>query len=285
MAELHPAFHLQHISMGNPGDIYWEGCKVTSTSPLTALTNKHIGKSAFIIASGPSLKDVDLKLIDQHITFCVNGSYLKCEAAGLKPDYAVICDANFVVDRWAIVAKILSSGAHCLFTPTVLNHICQTNPAALQSSKISVIQTHFRHYAQTALEPEQVLKLSQQDKDLLTNDGRIGFSLNPLKGLFSAHTVTHLPVQLCWFFGIKQVFILGMDLTDGIVPIRFYEQGHTATPSHLDRDYQRHIEPAFKIIGEMRQSHNFSVYNLSAQSRLPDEIIPKISLEKALEMA
>ena len=282
MAELHPHFTLQFSSMDNPGAILWKGEPVTRAIPLSDLAEKHAGKSAFVVTSGPSISNVDISPLQKHPGFCVNGSFLKFKSQGMQPDYAVICDAGFVGDRWAIVKEILTSSTHCLFTPAVLSRICQTNAELLNGCKVSVIQTHFRHYGQKALEAEEVVRMAAQDEELMSLDGRIGFSLNPLKGLFSAHTVAHLPVQLCWYFGIRQVFILGMDLSESTVAARFYEQGASATPTHLNRDFTRHIEPAFRIVGEMFDSHDFKVYNLSEKSRLPDEVLRKISFTEAL---
>lgn len=268
--------------MSNPGAIVWKDKIVTEAIPLSKLADKHTGKAAFVVASGPSVNNIDISPLQQHLTFCVNGSYLKFKSDGFKPDYAVICDAGFVSERWGIVQETLASGTHCLFTPAVLSRICQLGVKILEDKKVSVIQTHFRHYGQKAMEPQAISQLSKQDEELITVDGRIGFSLNPAKGLFSAHTVAHLPVQLCWYLGIREVFILGMDLSESKVPARFYEQGTSATASHLNRDYLRHIEPAFRLTGDMSASHNFHVYNLSENSRLPDTVLPKITLSQAL---
>ena len=285
MAELHPQFTMQFVSMDNPGAIRWKGETITQAIPLSELVEKHSGRAAFVVAAGPSISNIDISPIKEHISFCVNGSYLKFKSQDILPDYAVICDAGFVSDRWAIVKEILASEAHCLFTPAVLSRICQLSADSLRGRKVSVVQTHFRHYGQKALDAAAVAAMADRDEELISNDGRIGFSLNPLKGLFSAHTVTHLPVQLSWYLGIRQVFILGMDLSESPIPLRFYEQGTSATPTHLGRDYLRHIEPSFRIIGKMFTSHNFQVYNLSEQSRLPDNIIRKLSFGQALDIA
>jgi len=285
MAELHPLFSLENTTTDNPGDILWKREPVTRTIPLSTLKDKHVGKSAFVVASGPSINSVDISPLSEHLSFCVNGSYLKFKSRGIQPDYAVICDAGFISERWPIVKETLASNTHCLFTPAVLSRICQIDAGVLRDRKVSVIQTHFRHYGEKAMEVEAIAAMASRDEDLISRNGHIGFSLNPLKGLFSAHTVTHLPVQLGWYLGVRQVFILGMDLSEGAVPTRFYEQGSAATPTHLDRDYLRHIEPAFRIVGEMFSSHGFRVYNLSEESRLPNKIIRKLSFTDALLLA
>jgi len=285
MAELHPHFALQNASMDNPGAIFWKGETITQAIPLSELASKYTDRVAFVVASGPSINRIDISPLSEHVSFCVNGSWVKFRSQGMQPDYAVICDAGFVTDRWTIVQEILNSNTHCLLTPAVLSRICQINADQLRGRKVSVIQTHFRHYGHKALEAKAVATMASKDDELISVDGRIGFSLNPLKGLFSAHTVAHLPVQLCWYMGIRQVFILGMDLSESSVPARFYEQGASATPTHLDRDYLRHIEPAFRIVGDLFTSHDFHVYNLSEESRLPDTIVRKLTFAEALDLA
>ena len=65
---------------------------------------------------------------------------------------------------------------------------------------------------------------------------------------------------------------------------RFYESAGDVVGSRLDKDFEPYIKPSFEIAASLRQSEQFEVYNLSTQSRLPAEVIPKISLPEALQL-
>lgn len=60
--------------------------------------NKHLGSRAFIIGTGPSLrnlKDEDIALLQGEILFAVNSYYKYEKFSKLKPDYYVLVDNNY----------------------------------------------------------------------------------------------------------------------------------------------------------------------------------------------
>lgn len=69
-----------------------------------------------------------------------------------------------------------------------------------------------------------------------------------------------------------------MDLNTSVG--RFYEQGDQAVPSRLDGDFDDYILPSFQLLAEKVIKPQFQVYNLSAQSRLPDRLIPKLERDQ-----
>lgn len=283
MAELHPQFKLSLPKDSCPA-VYWQGRHVASLIPLKQLMAQYSAQPIFIIASGPSLAELDLSVLKNQATMGVNGSFLKFEQDGITPRYYAISDADFVANRWSIMHKIINSGSHYLFTPTVLSKICERDPAILRDKKITLIQTHFRHYGHAALEPKDVEQLAASDQELTTVDGRIGFSKNPEKGLFSAHTITYFAVQLAYGFGFSKVYLLGMDLGSPTGKTRFYESGTQAMLSHMDRDYLEYILPSFEVAMQAVAGDDFQIFNTSKVSRLPHHVVPKVDFDDIFEL-
>ncbi len=265
--------------------LFWKNGLICDLQPIATLLNNFPNKTAYIIASGPSIKNLDIHQLHDKYTFGINGSILKFVEAGIEPTFYVISDEEFIYNRPQLLQTILSNKeCLCFFTPQAISAICEINPELLKDHpKISLFHNHFKEYGKPALEYPDIVQLAQNDTDIITREGRIGFCLNPAKGVFSAHTVAYFALQIAYGLGFRIVNLLGMDLGSAGGETRFYEQGQNAMPSHLDRDYLNAILPSFEIVGEFCRSHPFQVFNLSEHSRLPDGVIPKKSFYEALQ--
>jgi KDO transferase-3 len=92
-------------------------------------------------------------------------------------------------------------------------------------------------------------------------------------------------MQIAYHLGFRRLFLLGMDLGGAGAAIRFYEDSASGRPSMLDQDYWRYILPSFQVLSASREKLGLTVYNLSPSSRLPESVIPKVSLDEALRLA
>lgn len=265
--------------------LFWREEPLCNLAPFSQIKNYRFAETAFIVASGPSIKSLDIKPLQDKHTFGVNGSILKFIESGITPTYYVISDEDFIYNRPQLISHILSNpDCHCFFTPQALSAICEINPNLLKGHpKITLFHNHFKEYGKAALEYPEIAQLAADDPEIISQDGRIGFSLNPEKGIFSAHTVPYFALQIAYGLGFRVINLIGMDLGSANGETRFYEQGITAMPSHLDRDYINTILPSFEIVGELCRNKTVQVFNLSPTSRLPASIIPKKSFCQALE--
>lgn len=278
MAELHPRFAIDPVRHA----VTWNGRVVCELAPLSDLMGQHQGEPAFLVGSGPSLKHQDLRALGARHCFGMNGSIVRLAQDGVRPSYYVIADADFTRNRWTLMRQILASGAHCLFTPAVLNAICERDATVLAGARVSLYHNHFKDYGQPALEPQDIVGRFAGDARILTRDGRIGFSKDPLLGVFTAHTVMYFALQLAYGMGFRDLYLLGMDLGDQGGATRFYETGRGAMPSHMGRDYEAWILPSFRIVGGLCDRGELQVHNLSPISRLPADVVPRMTLEDAL---
>lgn len=277
--------HHLNITTDSTPTIFWKKQRLCSLMPLSQLHNSQLGNKAYIITSGPSLKHLNISELRNRKTFGVNGSILKFVETSISPSYYVISDEDFVYNRPHLLDLILQDKTcHCFFTPQAVSAICDINPELLKDHpRISLFHNHFKDYGKPALEYDDIAQMAHDDPDIITEDGRIGFSLNPEKGLFTAHTVPYFALQIAYGLGFREINLVGMDLGSPNGETRFYEQGTSAMPSHLDRDYNGTILPSFKIVGELCRQNKLHVFNLSPISRLPDTVIPKKDFDDAIE--
>jgi KDO transferase-3 len=271
------------VNGSGDGVIVWKNEEICTLVPMTHVLNTARSRTAYIVASGPSLKRLDITPLKNRYTFGVNGSIIKFLEQGICPEFYVIADEAFIYNRTYLLKDILQPSTHCFFTPQVLSAICEVDPELLKGHpKITLFDNHFKPYGKKALEYEDIVALSKKDSDIVTQDGRIGFSLNPEKGVFTAHTVPYFALQIAYGIGFREIYLVGLDLGSTNQETRFYEGGKSAMPSHLDRDYQRAILPSFEVVKELIDKDVLKVFNLSPVSRLPDNVIPKKDFNDAI---
>jgi Kdo-III transferase WaaZ len=291
MNRLHPDFCIQQAGESNDPHytIYWKGKQVGQTNPLSSL-QKPPSSQCFIIATGPSLAQTDISKLAGRTCFGVNGAIALADSNGLSFQHHLVSDGSFVRDRFPLVRRMIESGAECLFSFTALGMICELDPDLLAAANLYLLPEMNYRYQVPRLNPEAFRAWAMQQETITLHpdpdysSGRVGFSRDINQGVFTAQTVVFEALQVACYLKFRQVFILGMDLNASPGQARFYEQDDNVIKSRIDRDYVPYIQPAFEVARDMAASHNIEIYNLSRESRLPDTVIPKISLEDALDM-
>jgi KDO transferase-3 len=108
----------------------------------------------------------------------------------------------------------------------------------------------------------------------------LGFSRDMSEGFFDARTVAYLTLQLAYHLGFSKVFLVGVDLNEKSG--RFYEQREGInSPCGLDQHYYTRILPSFELMSKKVIGDGFRVYNLSQCSRIPESVVPRVTLAHA----
>jgi len=281
MINMGTAFHLQPTSHPQIWDILWQGKKLGETSPFPEpLENTNL----WLLATGPSVNDLDLtKLRDQSL-MGINGAIAICAKHRITPTYYASTDYDFFDHRMPLVKEAIASGAHCFFSFNGIARICRQAPEMIARGKISLLETVNRYYGIPQMDRATFRQSAAADPDIVLSDlanSKVGWSHDVTKGVFASNTIAYSACQIASHLHARHVFILGMDLGSGSGnQIRAYETGDKARPSSLASSYEKSILPAFSLMASLDLSTQF--WNLSAQSRLPAELIPKISFDQAL---
>ncbi|MEZ5582612.1 MAG: hypothetical protein R3F37_07460 [Candidatus Competibacteraceae bacterium] len=288
MRKLHPDFRL--IERGSPVgayDIIWKKHRIGVTHSLSSLPAAE-QPACHIIASGPSLVDIDLTQLRGRICFGVNGSIVKSSECDLPFTYFIVTDKNFARDRFDLVKQGITSGAYCLFGFRVLNEIAEREPALLNNDKLFLIQELNARYGVAKLSPAAFDAWAESETDLILHETRrlasgwVGFSKCIDKGVFTGQTVVYSAVQVAYALGFRQLFILGMDLGGTGSLARFYESGQHVANSRLDRDFEPYLAPSFQLARQVCDAEGIALYNVSPQSRLSATILPKLTFDEML---
>ncbi len=112
----------------------------------------------------------------------------------------------------------------------------------------------------------------------------IAFSKDLSIGYYDARTVVYVALQLAYHLGFEQVLLVGVDLDQSVG--RFYETDDGEhSPCGLDQHWHSRILPALTLMAEQVMDEHFRVYNVSASSRIPPALVPRINLAEARRIA
>lgn len=147
--------------------------------------NLFLGKRCFIIATGPSLAYKDLSFLKSEFVISLNLSPLTLDLYGVTPQINIVAD-KFQYLKYREVFEKLTFNKNII--KVIVASACETFPIELKDEK-------------TLFFPK---KLQQEVPD---------FKKNPLKkGFARGKTVAFDAIQLAFYLGFNEVYILGMDL-------------------------------------------------------------------------
>jgi hypothetical protein len=173
-----------------------------SAFKIRSFHNKHDGDRCFIIGNGPSLNKTDLSLLKDEYTFGLNRIYLLFPKLGFHTSYFVS------INR--LVIEQFNKDIEELPMPKFINW-------------------HAREHIS-----------QKQDLYFIRDpyDGSMGFSHNPGKRIWEGATVTYVAMQLAYYMGFREVFLIGVDhsfTTKGEPNKEVTSQG--GDPNHFDPSY------------------------------------------------
>ena len=151
---------------------------------IQRLFNKHKNKRCFIIGSGPSINEMDISLLKNEFTFGHNSFFLISEKVGFLPTYYVVED----------------------FLPA------EDNAQKLNSLKGTV--KIFAHYLSYCLKQSEntIYTFVDQYYSNPDSDNFPKFSNNASRVIHWGGTVVYMSIQLAYYMGFNQIYLIGIDL-------------------------------------------------------------------------
>lgn len=172
---------------------------------LRLMKDRHLGQTCFILGSGPSMKMEYLPLLKDHNTFAFNQIFKVFDKTDWRPTYYVIGDSLIAENHRANILKIDKS---LLF---VSEHIKK-----ILNDREDIIYFRKSHELELDIEPR--------------------FSTNAFKVVEGGFTVTFLAMQLAYYLGFREIYLLGVDnnyapsnidVTEKVGPYRVIKADHS----------------------------------------------------------
>jgi len=183
---------------------------------IRKLYNAFIGERCFIIGNGPSLNKHDLSLLKGEYTFGVNGIFYKTEETGFYPYFYVVEDSSVMKENIEAIKSY--DKPKYKFFPTVYKNLHGKN------DKTIFFKMNRGFYEKSSL-----------------NYAVPRFSTDASDQLFCGQSVTHINLQLAYFLGFTEIYLIGMDFSY-VIP-----KSHKRTGDVLlsDTDDDNHFHPNY----------------------------------------
>ncbi len=236
-----------------------------------------------IIASGPSVKDFPMDRYRHLPMMAVNGSSVCFEGTGIAPLFYLCDDGDVAEKKISAVSSGMLAAQYVAMGFGALERVAQLQPDAILNSNLYLMERVNRWYGISRVSDRRFAWRERNNPEYeiawsLFSQKRcsLGFSRNFSRGYFSARTIPYAALQLAYYLGFNQVFLVGLDMRPELG--QFYDPQGKAVRSCLDEDYDSHIFPSFRLMSERVVDDSFRVYNMSGISRLPSSVAPKLSL-------
>ncbi|MDB4824876.1 glycosyltransferase, partial [Saprospiraceae bacterium] len=189
--------------------------RVKDLDRIKKLHNIHAGERVFIVGNGPSLNKIDLSKLNDEYSIAVNGIFYKTEQSGYKPTYYVVEDTSVMREN---IADIKAYEVEKKFFPTIYTDIHPADES-----------TYFFKMNRGFYEPKS------------PNYCVPRFSTDFSQRAFCGQSVTFINLQLAFYMGFTEVYLIGMDFSY-IIPENFERKGDIITstdddPNHFHPDY------------------------------------------------
>lgn len=182
---------------------------------ILSMRNVFAGERCFIIGNGPTLNNHDMELLKDEYTFGVNSLFLKTRDSGFVPTFYVVEDSKVMEEN---ADDIRDYPAPFKFFPE------DYKTYNLDSRATCYLKLNWDFYFSS----RPYFKIPR-------------FSCAVHDNIFAGQTVTYVNMQLAYYMGFTEVYLIGMDFDYYIPPEHKREGNHilstTDDPNHFHKDY------------------------------------------------
>ena len=193
----------------------YDDAPAPDSDELAGFYNAYQGKRCFIIGNGPSLNKNDLSLLENEYSFGVNSFYYKTRETGFRPFFYVVEDSSVMKEN---IAEIRQFDAPFKFFPTNYKRMHPKQPNTF------FFRMNRGFYEKSS--PNFVVPR---------------FSTDASKVLYCGQSVTYINLQLAYYMGFSEVYLIGMDFSY-VIPESHQRTGDvllsdTDDENHFHKDY------------------------------------------------
>ena len=216
--------------------VQWRGRYIGQTGSWAALKEKAPTR-LFSIGSGPSINEQDLSSLAGEECILVNGAInLVLNGAVSKPYAVMIEDSRFIYERADLLMQLPKGTRLCLVASAMQGLGAEFGAEGLSHFELYLIDGFETPYGK----PGRQVHEAPSDTYRLGHNAKLSLDLQ--QGHFGCGTVMYCGIQLAFHLKVRQLYLVGFDLTDFDQP-RFYESQHNAAWTGLHNAYANRILP------------------------------------------
>jgi len=211
---------------------------------LRTLKDKFKGKRCFIVGNGPSLNKCDLSLLENEYTFGVNGIFYKTEEMGFKPTFYMVEDGHVVDDNLEKI-NAYDKPRYKFFPSLYKEKIIKTDNTYFFAADLGFYRGNHPSF--------EIPRFSYDFSE-------VGYC---------GQSVTYLNMQLAYYLGFTEVYLIGMDFS---YQIRETDEARGATLVSNEDDIN-HFHPDY--FGKGKKWHDPKVHNVAKNYEFAKEQFEK----------
>lgn len=236
---------------------------------LLSLKNTHMGEIAFIVGNGPSLSPSDLDKLKEHNIYCfgMNRITLMFDKTLWRPHCYMAIDRQIYREEDPTINCVIEENLPLyLFSESVYQGI----PSSMHlSNVVPFCSKPNSHYVPVS-----------------------EFSDNAMLYVVDGFTVTYSAMQLAYFMGFKEVYLLGVDFNyqriikkDGMI-----EEKNNEKSTYFDKNYDPQNKNAGFMDGMLQsyetaqrfcETHDFKIYNATRGGQL--DVFERVDFDLLIE--
>lgn len=258
--------------------------KVTDTDKLSLLKNKHKGERCFILASGPSISQHDLTILENEHCIAVSQFFLHPQIENIRPEYHCFAPQHAPFDDET--NKIIFDNYKKRYTFPVKTFIGSSKYQYsyynfLKKNPGYNIDSYFIDYTDA--------------KDIDENNYNSEEKWDPTKQPFTVRTVIYEAIMMADYMGFNEIYLLGVDHDylkdiDRTTNHHFYNDSQ----SFSDHDHLKAITledwfliyhlrwKHYRLIQKHLNAKDVKIYNATPNSMV--DVFPRISLESVISL-
>jgi glycosyltransferase involved in cell wall biosynthesis len=245
---------------------------------IKKLKNSHTGERCFIIATGPSLTVSDVELLQNEITFGVNGIVRIYSETSWRPTYYTCIDEY----EFPKIQNRRKSGNEAA---SFFNDLC-TKRAFLTDRLLKI------KHENVDTDKIQYIPLSILDHYINPESEIKRYSSNLFHGIYNARTVVNACINIAQYMGFKDIYLIGVDCDFSNVKTYFdgtinrYQKinnkDETLTFDSAMRGYmfEKGMIENYEYIKKETEKRGVKVYNCTRGGKL--EVFERRTLEEVL---
>jgi hypothetical protein len=231
---------------------------------IIKLKHKHKDKRIFLIGNGPSLKNEDLNLLKDEITFAANKIYLAFKNTTWRPTYYLVEDDLVYKQNYNAIKNLKDT--------------------------MKLFPNYAREWA-GLIEDGAYFNL----KYFPTSDDFPQFNPDPINGMFWGSTVVFTMIQWAIYLGSKEIYLLGVDFSFDVPKKQIVNEYNRidliceGEINHFHKDYRKIGEKwnlpkleiqvkSFTKAKEYAEEHVIKIYNASRETKL--DVFERINFDK-----
>jgi hypothetical protein len=248
------------------------------TRPLAGLRDLS-DRPATVVATGPSANSYDWSSLAgrRRVIWAVNGAPTMLAACGLGCDFLIVTDHRFARDGTGHIELAVNQGATLVFSYEAAAGFAATRPDLLERAPFHVFEKANAWYGLAALDAARLTAMNAASGHpfVLPEAPKpgVGWSRDPLVGVFAGRTVTFAALQLAVWSGARDIEVIGLDLGG---KTRAYDETNPAV-SHLEAEKRDFILPSFRCLARALAGGHVRITNLSEISALPRDLVPAVA--------